>query len=110
MSRTHKDVPFHHRKPKQTYDWLYGVEKIPYLNENDYKRIWYRDIAGAKAKRRKEVDCEWHWMSTPSWWTRLTMNRPQRRFYHLLEHKALKSDLEDFDFPDLKKKPHIYYW
>lgn len=110
MSRTHKDVPTKHRKPRQTYDWLYGVEQIPYLRDNTYRRVWYRDVAGAKAKRRKEVDCEYHWMTTPSWWTRLTMNRPQRRYYHLLEHEALYKDLEDFDFPDFRKKPHVYYW
>lgn len=108
MSRTHKDVPPHHRKPREIYDWNWDVEKIN-LGPG-YPLFWYKQLPSTKTKKRKEVDCEWHWMSTPSWWTRITMNRPQRRFYHLLEHKALMSDLEDFDFPDLKKKPHIYYW
>ena len=110
MSRTHKDVPAKHRKPRDVYDWFYATEKVPYLNHNNATRYWYRDLPGMKTKKRKEVDSEYHWMTTPSWWTRLMMNRPARRHYHLLEHKALTSDLEDFDFVDLKKKPHNYYW
>ncbi len=111
MSRTHKDVPVKHRKPRDVYDWLYTTEKVAYLNENDKLRYWYKELPGLKPKKRKEVDLEYHWMTTPSWWTRLTMNRPTRRYYHLLEHEAARvSDLEEFDIPDLKKKPYNYYW
>jgi hypothetical protein len=110
MSRTHKDVPVKHRKPRDVYDYSYNTEKVAYLNENDKLRYWYKELPGLKPKKRKEVDLEYHWMTTPSWWTRLTMNRPTRRQHHLLEHKVLFCDLEDFDFVDTKKKPFNYYW
>ena len=108
MSRTYKDVPTKHRKPREVYDWNWDVERID-LGPG-YPRFWHRELPSTKTKKKKEQDTEWHWMSTPSWWTRLTMNKPQRRYYHLLEHEALFRDLEEFDFPDLKKKPHIYYY
>ena len=62
-----------------------------------------------KPKLRKTVDTEDHWMSTPGWWVRLTMNRPQRRAVHLWERKALFSDLEELVQP-AKKVAHVYYW
>ena len=62
------------------------------------------------SKKKRELDTEYHWMSTPGWWTRLMMNKPQRRSEHLLERKALVSDIDNFDIPDTGKKPHVYYW
>jgi hypothetical protein len=50
-------------------------------------------------------------MNTPGWWVRGWMNRPQRRNFHLQEVAILKTvDMEDVDFVDCKRKPHIYYW
>lgn len=121
MSRTYKDKPAKFRFPEK-YDIYFGCETVPYTStyksyrtgeEIEYTRYWHRDLPGAKAKKRKEKDYEWHWMSTPSWWTRMTMNRPTRRTYHLLEHEAARTPvekLEELDIPDLKKKPHIYYY
>ena len=69
-----------------------------------------------KTKKKKRVDTEWHWMSTPSWWTRLMMNRPQRRKSKTWEQNIRKlpslteEALLDQDFPSVSKKPHQYYW
>lgn len=88
MSRTHKDKP----------------SKILYPD--------YRNESGCK--KRKEVDSEWHWMNTPSWWTRLFMNVPIRREGKAFEKDAVKvidvELLEDIDKPNVSKKPHKYYW
>lgn len=66
-----------------------------------------------KPKKKKQTDTEHHWMTTPGWWIRLFMNRPERRQSHLLEHLAETSTseaLEELDALDLGKKPHKYYW
>lgn len=50
-------------------------------------------------------------MATPSWWTRIVMNRPQRRDEHLWEKKVLiAEDLEEVDAPDCGKWPLKYYY
>lgn len=111
MSRTHKDVPVKHRSPQEIYDFSHGVVREVWVDEDGVVRYRSYDLPGVKTKKPKHKDTEYHWMSTPSWWTRLTMNRPMRRYYHLLEHEATKAeDLEELDIPDLKKKPHNYYW
>jgi hypothetical protein len=74
-------------------------------------RVKYLKKPGVLTKKRKEVDTTDHWMSTPGWWVKMTMNRPERRGSHLQEKQALKEiDIEDVDFPDLGRKPHCYYW
>lgn len=105
MSRTYKDIK--------------RVKLMRYYKER-WETEYYRDIPelqfywlkkpGVTPKKRKEVDTKDHWMSTPSWWTHMTMIKPERRAARLLERKALISDLEDFDIPDTGRKPHIYYW
>jgi len=122
MSRTYKDKPWKFKNP-EAYDYTWGAEKIPY--EYQYQpwgteepvtvtRYWYKPIPGAKTKKKKHVDCDWHWLqSTPSWWTRMMMNRPQRRESRLWEHDAERislDSLEELDYPLVGKKPHIYYW
>lgn len=101
MSRTYKDKPY-----KLKTAWQ---QDVIYL-ENFYTRL----DKTTKTKKRKEVDTEDHWMTTPSWWTRLTMTRPERRANRLHEVAVVKSidmeDLECFDFPDLGRKPHNYFW
>lgn len=102
MSRTYKDKPSKLRFDLYMKDWI--------LVEN-YGYPKYRPGKTTKTKKRKEVDTEDHWMSTPSWWTRLVMIKPERRSAHLQEKKVLLAeDIEDVDFPDLGKKPHIYFW
>lgn len=98
MSRTYKDQPARVRWP-EPYD--HDTLHIP----GTWRSI---QLPTTRAKKRKHVDTECHWMSTPSWWTRLTMNRPQRsRENHQLR---MMHHLEDFDFVDTGRKPHIYYF
>ena len=85
MSRTYKDKPWQFK----TYsEWGFGREDQP--------------------KKKKKVDTQHHWMSTPSRWTHEMMIRPRRSN----ENQQLRNigDIEEFDFVDRKRKPHIYYW
>lgn len=92
MSRTTKDKPWKHQRDRfsQYGDKLHGAPKKP-----------------------RELDTEHHWMTTPGWWVRLWMTRPERVRVHQLEHLASTmsvTELEDLDIPDLGKKPHKYFW
>ena len=50
-------------------------------------------------------------MATPSWFTRLEMNRPQRREEHIWEREVLiADDLEEIDAPTIGKRPLKYYY
>ena len=86
------------------------IVKVPLDEPFTYNRVCYIYAPTTKPKRRKGEDVEWHWMSTPSWWTRLVMNRPQRREGRLWERKVHFEDIEETDPPGVSKKPHIYYW
>jgi hypothetical protein len=70
----------------------------------------YLQIPGAKTKKRKEHDTEYHWMSTPSWWNRLFNNIPQRRKGRAWERKVLVEGVDETDPPNFSKRPHHYYW
>jgi hypothetical protein len=99
MSRTYKDKPYRFQYPSwdADYIWLEGYG--------------HREAKTTKTKKRKKEDTEDHWMTTPSWWVNMIMTKPERRNAHLLEKKALVAvDLEDFEIPDLGRKPYIYYW
>jgi hypothetical protein len=100
MSRTNKDKPDKIRFPKKD-NWVftegYGTRKLPTI----------------EPKKRKEVDSEWHWMGTPSAWTRLMMNRPQRRAGSLWERRVVTTSIdsiEEEDVPSVSRAPHCYYW
>ena len=103
MSRTYKDYPS--RVKRDAWD-------------KDIIRLegwWFRYIMmpTTKTKKRKEMDTEDHWMSTPSSWTRIMMNRPQRRNGSLWERKAVRTNilnLLELDTPSVGRKPHQYYW
>lgn len=121
MSRTYKDRPARIRFPENyPFNINDAYEKYEYTYSYNWNgtnkeviRFSYLPKKGAKRKQRRHQDHEWHWMSTPSEWTRIMMNRPQRREYHLLEHEAVKTpldSLEELDIPDYKRKPHIYYY
>ena len=102
MSRTNKDVPSKFKREP------WDADRIMVEHYGFYK---YRQAKTTKTKKRKEVDTEDKWMSTPGWWVKMMMNRPERREHHLLEKKVLREiNIEDVDFPDLGRKPHIYYW
>jgi hypothetical protein len=107
MSRTLKDKHWKLKFPE--LDYRFDSIKI---TSNDSYSIRYIQLPGVKRKKKRELDTDWHWLnSTPSWWTRLMMNRPQRRAGRVWEHQVLKqSDLEDCDPPLVGHKPHIYYY
>lgn len=89
MSRTHKD--------RAEYGWKQYYK---------YKKL----VTGPKLPKHKNTT--WQWLqSTPSWWTRLTMNRPMRRACRVWEQKAKYfKDFEASICPDTKRKPHVYYY
>lgn len=127
MSRTYKDKPDRLKRyprlqdvalykteevcQEYTYEFVDGELKKVRLDEpRTFTRKYYLQQKTTKPKKRKRQDTEWHWMSTPSWWTRMTMNRPQRRQGRLWERKVLFEDVEETDPPLFGKKPHNYYW
>jgi len=98
MSRTKKDQP----------------DRVRFPENFDSNGRWKRSGDTEITKKRKEVDTEWHWMSTPSWWVNLTMTRPQRKEAQIWEQEVKKiqnpEELEEVDTPNVSKKPHKYYW
>ena len=132
MSRTYKDKPY--KYSDQFHSWeqdRYAVEYTvlqTHSYEYDPKLGRYASIelsepierAGVRylqaktsrtKKRKSEEDLEYRWMSTPSWWTRMFMNRPQRHRGRAWERKVLLcDDLEDADPPRFSNKPHIYFF
>ncbi len=107
MSRTLKDRKWELKFPE--LGWQFDSIKI--TSDSSYS-VRYIKLPGVKTKKRKEVDTDWHWLrGSPSWWTRLTMNRPQRRAGHMWEQKVLlETDLENTDPPSVSYKPHVYYY
>ncbi len=136
MSRTYKHIK--KVKLKKYYRERWETEHIKY-NYEAHKYLWpdfdtpigltirtaYLKKPGVLTKKRKEVDTENHWMSTPSWWVRMTMNKPQRRSVSLWEQQLSNldtsrynpsyegtypyEDLDLFDKP-YKKVGHVYFW
>lgn len=113
MSRTLKDKPSKLKgdawdKDREYYNYTrVWVTYSGELVEHEWKA--YMETKTTKTKKRKEVDTEDRWRSTPGWWVRLTMNKPQRREVHLWERKALFSDLDELIQPT-RKVGHVYYW
>lgn len=97
MSRTFKDKP-------------YKLKHEPW--DMDRARIegtWYSiDLPTTKTKKRKEVDTEDHWMTTPGWWIHMKHTKPERRISNM--KVATIADLEDADIPNLHKMSHWYFW
>ena len=111
MSRTTKDKKFKYKNPEK--DSTIVVKKIVIEDDYEYTKIIFLDAPGAKTKKRKKKDTEYHWMTTPSWWVNLMMNRPQRLDGRMWEKEILKYDiqeLEGVDTPSVSRKPHVYYW
>jgi hypothetical protein len=117
MSRTYKDKPYKFMNPEQ--DWEYRHTGTPHTREYrvysegcwkwvEYDRVYWLKKPGVLTKKKKHKDTEHHWMTTPSWWTRMYMRRPQR----VRENQQLRNirDIDEFDFVDTGRKPHIYYW
>ena len=99
MSRTYKDRPTRIRFP--------GPHDFE-LVELDGNWVRWAQIPGRCAKKPRRQDTKYHWQTTPSHWTYTMMIRPRRH----RENQQLRTlhDLENFDFVDTKRKPHIYYW
>ena len=108
MSRTYKDRPARINYPEEQWDYRYDV-----WGQRDFFSLRYLERRGVLTKKKKNVDTDHHWMSTPSWWTRLTMNRPQRRNNRIWEDTVVGKGVDELDTEDppvIGKKPHIYYW
>lgn len=121
MSRTNKDRPDKLREK---------LGKDIVLTNNLYGIF----ATTTKPKKKKNHDTEWHWMSTPSYWTRIMMNRPQRRqgkvweidvskiqcktemvqtYPYIGTVPLLSQETEDAynkETPSVSRKPHVYYW
>ena len=131
MSRTYKDKKLALKYPEWRYDFdnveyfTYQVTKTHYsvFTGNGFERVEYPEpktftytkyIQGPtkKPKKKRNVHTKYYHMycTAPSWWTRLTMNRPKRRQCRLWERKVLFSDVEEADCPDFKNKPFNYYY
>lgn len=120
MSRTYKDRPSWVKYPEDHWKVFDEYESVPYIAKGShwstgepYERLsWYRiKKPYLKRKKARHVDTTWHWMSTPSWWTRLFMNRPQRsRSNQYMRQITLDVNLEEIDPPLVGNKPHVYYY
>ena len=114
MSRTYKHTKEALLKRYYKERWDDEYEKYEYMAELWFQpgeyRISTRYIkkAGVLTKKKKNVDSEHHWMTTPSWWNRLQHTRPERRSAKVALSRV--SDVEEADIPDLGRKPHIYFW
>lgn len=121
MSRTRKDLPAHIRAPEE--DYWYGREKVEYWAAGNHWRtgeyyericIWYKDIPGAKTKKKRRGHHWKYWTQiTPMWWIHDMMTVPQRAKGRMWEHTVVKmeiDDLIDVDIPNVDRKPHHYYW
>lgn len=107
MSRTHKDTPWELRYPEQQWDYKY---------ERNEDAHWYwfcaLEKAGVLTKKKRSYN-EYHGMPTPMWFIREFMTQPQRTRGKEWEKKIVKVPLEeliDEHYPDVSRKPHIYYW
>ena len=106
MSRTYKDRPSKIRFPEEQWDYKY-------YRVGDRWHFNYLAYPGVLTKKKKNVDTDWHWMTTPSWFIREFMNQPQRYRGKQWEKKIVKCPIDsliDEDYPGVSRKPHIYYW
>jgi hypothetical protein len=93
----------------ETYEYLGKVYSFPELVVEEFKvRTCYLKKAGVITKKKKNVDSEYHWMTTPSWWNRMQHTRPERRSVKVALSQV--SDVEEVDIPDTGRKPHQYFW
>lgn len=108
MARTWKDKKPKFRKEINAYSGAW--QGFFYRWYDDCKKNihpWHH----TRPKLRKEQDYEDHWQTTPAWWVRMFMTKPQRvRMNRELRAAVNAADLEDVDVVDLKRKPHVYYW
>lgn len=104
MSRSYKDRPSKLRFEPYDKD---------YIEVEHYGFSIYRKGKTTKTKKRKEVDTENHWMTTPSWWNNLFHTRPIRGNFRTFLTSVVKSDIAEIENmlePTDSKSPHVYYW
>lgn len=117
MSRTTKDKPSKLKHAAWDKDREYFKYTCIWENyageivEHEWKA--YLQTKTTKPKKRKKVDHENHWMTTPSWWNNLFHTRPIRGNFRTFLSAAKKSKLEDIEGmlePTDSKSPHKYFW
>ncbi len=108
MSRTYKDKPYSIKWPEELLDYNTVRLSLDFGCRLGYRRI---EVAGRKTKKPRNY-CHQRWASkSPGWWTRLTMNRPQRRAGRVWEARVkYAQDLEVSDPPQVSRRPHVYYY
>ena len=103
MSRTYKDRPYKLRSKENQWEWSLDLDK-----ENNWTKL-----PTTRTKKRKEVNTENNWMTTPMWWIREFNTVPQRRAGRDWQRNAERTPieaLEECDTPNVSRKPHYYYW
>ena len=65
-------------------------------------------------RKKQAMFNPWLWLqSTPGWWVRMMMTKPQRRIASMWQRNAEKlppDALESAGQPPHGRKPHIYFW
>lgn len=112
MSRTYKTKPW--RLSEESKEIKASRVRLTHCPDNYVYYSWLQQ-PGVKRKKKRREETNWYWWrATPSWWVRLCMERPARRKSHKWETEVVKlvnlEDLEDEDFINTKKKPHVYYY
>lgn len=100
MSRTFKTRPY---KVRFRDDWDKDRLTVPYTRtaEDWYTKEpievpchYYIQTPTTVPKKKRKVDTEERWMTTPSWWTRMTQNKPQRCKVRLWERQVQKTPIQ----------------
>jgi hypothetical protein len=102
MSRTYKDKPS--RLHTSMVEWK--------IRWDHYDHGVLPSGLFPKKRRQDELSTK-HWMPTPSWWTRLMMNRPQRVRSKQWERMVVRCSIDELelqDAPIIGDRPHVYYW
>ena len=91
---------------------MFWNKKDKTINTGSWNPL-YNHSTEILTKKKKNIDTENHWMTTPMWYIREFMNQPQRAKGRQWEKTVLKVDINDLDiidYPSVSKKPHWYYW
>lgn len=73
--------------------------------------LWRHRADEPTPPKRRRSQQHLMWMTTPGWWIRDMMTRPQRARVRRLTQEALRSpDRGEAIMWPHPKRPHIYYW
>ena len=122
MSRTYNTKPVRLRYPEFCMKKEDKYNIVPYVRcyldpitgeEKAYKyHVWMKK-PGIFPKKKKCDDYEYRWMTTPMWWCKVMMNRPQRKAGKRWERQVVQQSIESLNYtdtPSISRKPHVYYW